>query len=76
MPAESSLTREGYPVIGDIAFPTDAVLAGARDRWSDVWDHDEYYWAADEALDALRGVGWNAEYEQISVCAGLFTIKP
>lgn len=70
------MTPGGRLVIGDIAFPTDDVLAGARERWADVWDDDEYYWAADEALDALRALGWEAEYEQVSVCAGLFTIKP
>lgn len=46
------------------------------ERWADVWDEDEYYWAADEAVPSLTGLGWTEEYEQVSVCAGVFTVRP
>lgn len=74
--AEHSLAPGGLFVIGDIAFPDADVLSGARDRWHRVWDFDEHYWAADEALAAFRALGWEAEYEQISICAGVFVINP
>ncbi len=37
---------------------------------------EEYYWAADKAIQSLQAVGWTVEYEQVSVCAGVYTIRP
>lgn len=74
--AAHSLASGGRFVIGDISFPSTDVLSGAKARWHEAWDHDEFYWAADEALAALRALGWEADYEQISICAGVYVINP
>lgn len=74
--AEHCLAPGGVFVIGDISFPTTDARDAARERWRDLWDDEEYYWAADEAIQSLQAVGWTVEYEQVSVCAGVYTIRP
>lgn len=70
------LAPGGCIVIGDIAFPTAELREAAAAEWSDRWDHAEHYWSADESLPALAAAGLTATYEQVSACAGVFTIHP
>lgn len=69
------LVPDGCMVIGDISFPTRAEREAAHRRWMGDWDESEYYWAADEAAEALSGTGFQLAYEQVSPCAGIYTIK-
>ncbi len=62
-------------VVGDIAFPTVDARTRAEHRWQDLWDSDEFYWAADETLPRLAKVGLEGTYTQISLCAGVFKIQ-
>lgn len=74
--ARGHLADGGYIVIGDIAFETGADRAAAYERWKERWDEEEYYWAADEATDTLQPLGLKVTYQQISICGGVFVIKP
>lgn len=74
--AKTCLVPGGVFVIGDIVFSTGAKREEARIHWRDEWDEDEFYWAADEALAGFNELGWTAVYKQISVCAGVFVVKP
>lgn len=74
--AAKSLAPGGVIVIGDVAFPSGEVRRAAHERWRDVWDEEEYYWAADEAIAEFEKLGWAARYTQVSVCAGVFEITP
>jgi hypothetical protein len=38
-----------------------------------LWEQ-EHYWLADEALAALRAADINASYEQVSPCAGVYSL--
>jgi putative AdoMet-dependent methyltransferase len=69
------LTPEGRMVIADIAFPTAVTHAKAHQKWADLWDENEHYWAADEALAALHQIGLKATYRQISSCGGIFVVE-
>jgi len=71
---QQHLAPKGWIVIGDIAFPTTYDREQARQQWRNHWDDAEYYWAADEALAALEYVGLQAEYIQVSWCAGVFVV--
>ncbi|MFO7680097.1 MAG: hypothetical protein R6X34_08600 [Chloroflexota bacterium] len=62
-------------MVADIAFPTTAVRAAAAERWMRWWDEDEFYWAADEAIAAGAEVGLSLAYQQVSRCAGVFTVR-
>ena len=62
-------------VIGEVSFATAAEREAARARWADAWDGDDHYSAADEAARALASLGWVVEDEQVSVCAGVYTIR-
>ena len=55
--AHQHLTVGGRVVIGDIAFPGRLAREAAFRRWASLWDGDEYYWAADEALGAFEAAG-------------------
>jgi hypothetical protein len=70
------LTGRGYIVIGDIAFPNVRARAMARERLEGLWDEEEHYWAADEAVKALEGIGLQVTYRQISSCGGVFVVTP
>jgi putative AdoMet-dependent methyltransferase len=73
--ARRHLAANGQIVIGDIAFPTAEARKRAHQRWTDLWDEEEYYWAADETIRACRNVGLQATYEQVSSCGGVFAIE-
>lgn len=68
------LNEGGTIIIGDIAFPTAEARETARNMWSALWDDDEYYWAADELIDAAESVGLALRFTRISPCAGVFAV--
>ncbi len=70
------LVARGRIVVGDIAFPTAEVHQAAHLRWKNMWDEDEYYWVADQALAACSAVGLSVTYRQVSSCGGVFVIGP
>ncbi len=74
--AEQRLAPDGFIVIGDIAFPTATARDQAHQRWANRWDEEEHYWAADEAILALRQAGLDATYVQVSSCGGVFVARP
>lgn len=73
--SEDYLAPGGVIVIGDVAFEDADVRAKAKKQWADIWDEEEYYWAADEAMELLAQAGLTCTYEQVSVCAGVFVIQ-
>lgn len=72
---QDGLAANGLVVIGDVGFRTVQERQQAYLRWKELWDEQEYYWAADEAVDALSRIGLQAEYKQVSVCAGVMVIR-
>ncbi len=70
------LKRGGKIVVADVAFPNVDIREAAHERWRDVWDEGEHYWAADEALAACEGPGFSGSFEQVSLCGGVFTFEP
>ncbi len=81
------LVEGGRMVVGDISFLTRAARDEAEKRFSgtwdekrqtwegSLWDEDEYYWAADETVEALAAVGLAACYGQVSFCGGVYVIE-
>lgn len=71
--AHEHVVPGGCLMIADIGFPS---LDRMREFAASIGDHwtEEPYWLAEQALPALRGAGLNAEYRQISACAGVFRI--
>ena len=65
------LAPDGRIIIGDIAFQNapaqEKMKIGAGNEWE-----QEFYWLADESLPALQEAGIQAEYMQVSSCAGVF----
>jgi putative AdoMet-dependent methyltransferase len=68
------LAPGGRLSIGDIAFETRAQLDQGRERYGDAWD-EEHYWVAEEMLPALENAGWQASYQQVSGCAGVYCLR-
>jgi putative AdoMet-dependent methyltransferase len=78
----------GRMVVGDISFQTGVARDEAGRKWGgawdeakqewqgSLWDEDEHYWAADEAIDALAHAGLLVEYRQVSFCGGVYVIEP
>jgi hypothetical protein len=44
----------------------------AHQRWAKGWDDEEFYWAADEALEASGSAGLHGSYVPVSACGGVF----
>ena len=74
--AARHLNDGGKVVVADIAFPNADIREAAHERWRDVWDESEHYWAADEALAACEGAGFTGSFEQVSLCGGVFVFEP
>jgi putative AdoMet-dependent methyltransferase len=73
--ADQHLVKDGYILIGDIAFPSQQVLEQAREHWLNRWDETEHYWVADEMIMACEQAGLHVNYKQVSSCGGIFVIK-
>jgi putative AdoMet-dependent methyltransferase len=76
----------GRIVVGDVSFPTRAARDEAPERYGRrrdeetgeeriIWDEEEFYWAADEAIEALASEGLVVAYEQVSFCGGVYVIE-
>ena len=74
--AVDHLADDGRIVLADVAFATARARQLARAKWTDLWDEDEYYWAADEAIRACERVGLHATYTQVSSVGGVFVVEP
>lgn len=68
------LAPDGFIVVGDIGFPDAAARAAVRAQVGDGWD-DEYYWIQDETTTALRQVGFDVHWEQLSSCGAIIRIR-
>ncbi len=51
------LADGGRIIIGDISFPTGQAREEAHQQWLRIWDEQEDYWAADEAMTACEKAG-------------------
>jgi putative AdoMet-dependent methyltransferase len=67
------LSPGGRLIIGDIAFPDTSTREKVKITVGDEWE-DEFYWLADETLTVLLKAGIQAEYTQVSSCAGVFLL--
>ena len=74
--SQDLLQEEGNIIVGDISFPSFRTRAEERQRLEDVWDDDEYYWAADAFKTMMAGQGFYVAYEQISDYGGVYVIVP
>lgn len=67
------LKKHGKIIIADVAFMTEDDLQRVKAE-TGVWDEDEFYMTSQKMLPALREKGLNAEFEQVSMCAGILEI--
>ena len=74
--SQGLLQEGGKIIVGDISFPSFRIRAEARQRLENVWDDDEYYWAADAFKTMMAGQGFYVAYEQISDYGGVYVIVP
>jgi putative AdoMet-dependent methyltransferase len=74
--SQDLLQEGGHIIVGDISFPSFRSRAEARQRLENVWDDDEYYWAADAFKTMMAGQGFYIAYEQISDYGGVYVIVP
>lgn len=65
------LTEDGCIYIGDVAFDTRAQLEACRANAGDEWDEDELYFVYEELSPFFPAL----QFEQLSTCAGLLTLK-
>jgi putative AdoMet-dependent methyltransferase len=68
------LEGDGRILIADVAFATVAARERARQKWADLWDESEHYWAADETVVAAATLEVKIHYRQLSSCGGIFTV--
>ncbi|KIL43757.1 class I SAM-dependent methyltransferase [Jeotgalibacillus campisalis] len=67
------LSKTGKILIGDISFKNRQQLEQCKSDNLSHWDHDEFYFAADEITEALTPYG-HCEYQSVSHCGGIFVI--
>lgn len=65
----------GNLIIGDMGFLNSRQLRACRQRYAELWDPDESVMQADRLLPQVRALGVEADYEQVSLCAGVLVVK-
>ncbi len=68
------LREGGKVVIADIAFEDQKAMDVMKFSAGSDWE-DEFYWVAEESIPALKEGGMETLYEQISPCAGVFSLS-
>jgi putative AdoMet-dependent methyltransferase len=68
------LSSGGEIIIGDIAFRDASALEKVKIAVGGEWE-EEFYWLVDETIPVFEDLGFNIEYTQISLTAGVFQIK-
>lgn len=72
---EKALKKHGKIIIGDVAFETEEKLEKVKkETETGAWDNDEYYMVSDKMIPELEKSGLTAEFERISMCAGILEI--
>jgi putative AdoMet-dependent methyltransferase len=72
--ARERLAPGGRLILADISFRDAAALRRFAVAAGDAWE-EEYYWLADESMEALEAAGLQVAYQQVSECAGVYFIK-
>jgi putative AdoMet-dependent methyltransferase len=70
------LFASGLVVIADIGFETRTSRDMEHQRLGKYWDDEEFYWAADETIEALSRFSLSLKYAQVSFCAGVLVVYP
>jgi putative AdoMet-dependent methyltransferase len=73
---EEHLSSGGHVVVADISFATQADLGAARAELTDIWDEEEFYWSAEDAITAMRQPGLAVAYTPVPPFAGVYVITP
>lgn len=68
------LLPSGRIIIGDIAFENASAQDQLRLSLVEEWEQ-EFYWIADETIEALAAAGLRSEFHKVSSCAGVFLIS-
>ena len=69
-----SLKENGKLILADISFETAEKRNECKSKYTDKWDTDEFYMIAVDILAKLNAIGVDAEYTQISACAGILEL--
>ena len=68
------LAPNGRLVIADLSFQNQAKMEAFALSVGEIWEA-EPYWLVDESLPAMENAGLNADYMQVSSCAGVYRIS-
>lgn len=72
---EKFLKKHGKIIIADVAFETEEKLNRVKaEAKAEEWDNDEFYMVSEKMIPELDKGGFAAEFEQISMCAGILDI--
>lgn len=74
--AAEHLKSGGRIVVADISFNTRADLVAAQSAWEDVWDDEEFYWTAKEAIASLSQRRYAVAYTPVPPFADVYVISP
>ncbi len=72
------LRSGGEVILADVGFRSQSDLSSCREKYQSIWDDSENYLVAEELLSQLQSCSdkLNADYTQISPCAGVLTVAP
>lgn len=66
------LKADGLILIGDVAFTNRADLVSCQKKAGEEWDDEEIYFVFDELMKVFPKM----KFDQVSYCAGLFSLSP
>lgn len=66
-----NLSPAGIILIADVGFEDQAGYKAAHEKYREVWDEEEFYLCGELILAQLNAEAIQAEYTQVSECAGV-----
>jgi putative AdoMet-dependent methyltransferase len=71
---EEHLKPGGRVVVADLSFTTRADMDATQAELKGIWDDEEFYWSAEEAVPAIRRRGFSVAYTPVPPFAGVYVI--
>lgn len=68
---KENLSPHGRIIIADVGFENESDYQTGRIKYQAEWDNDEFYLCGESIVRHFQAEGIDAEYKQISSCAGI-----
>ena len=70
-----NLNKDGLVIIGDVITNTDNEMIEQSEKYSNIWDYDEYYPTLSKYKSTVLMQNYTIEFIKVSNCSGIITLR-